>query len=183
VKPRQRDEVLIAEVAAQVYRRRKELGLTLRGLSLRTGLTENYLGTVENKLRDLSLSSLAHLARGLGCVAHDLLGPLGLSLEQRKSVEDEVAMMLHAHRECLRNRHGVAYTSTVRFDLRDSYWGQAFGTLLGCMKFGAINIPGTADHVMAEIEARVLREENFGGSNECDHCLERYGKDGAGRKR
>jgi transcriptional regulator with XRE-family HTH domain len=186
VKPRQRDEALIAEVAAQVRRRRQELGLTLQDLAQRTGLTQGYVGSIEQGRRDVGVSSIGHLARGLGCAARDLFGPPGLIPEQRKSVEDEVAMMLHAHRDCLRNKKQD--TSKIRFDCRDGYYGEALGVMrelaaLGYASFGPVNVPGYLNYWMAQIEDRVLREENFGGSNECDHCLERYGKDGAGRKR
>lgn len=106
--------------------------------------------------------------------------------KHKRAIEDEIAMMLHAHRDCLRNQRQD--TAKVRFDCRDGYYGEAFGILralkvLGYGNFGACNVPGNLSYWMKQIEYRVLAEENFGGSNECDHCLERYGKDGAGRKR
>lgn len=186
MKPRQRDEALIAEVAAQVYRRRKELGLTLAQLAQRAGVTQNHIGNIEGGKVDVTTSSIGYLAKGLGCAPRDLLGPPGLSHEQRRAVEDEVAMMLHAHRDCLRNR-GVD-TSKTRFDTRCSYWGEAFGILRGLKVLGHGNWGPDAgldnlQRLFGELQDRALREENYGGSNECDHCLERYGKDGAGRKR
>lgn len=116
-----------------------------------------------------------------------ILMRVGLTDEQKKAFEDEIAMMLHASRDCLRTkgRHDAA---RIRFDVSDGYYGEAFGILralkvLGYAEFGAVNHDDTLSAWLRAIENRVLAEENFGGSNECDHCLARYGKDGAGRRR
>jgi len=111
---------------------------------------------------------------------------VGLSKELQAKIEAEVVMILHAHRDCLRNQKQD--TSKVTFDVRDGYYGEAFGVmramvLLGYISWGASNIPGNANSWMHELESRVLREENYNGSNECDHCFNRYGHDGAGRTR
>jgi transcriptional regulator with XRE-family HTH domain len=50
----------------EVRRRREALGLTLDELAKRSGLTPNYIGTIENELRDPSLSTARNLAKGLG---------------------------------------------------------------------------------------------------------------------
>lgn len=64
-------------------------------------------------------------------------------------VEREVKMMLHAHRDCLRNK-GVD-TTKVRFDCRDGYYGEAFGimrglNLMGFGYFGSSNLDATNPH-------------------------------------
>jgi transcriptional regulator with XRE-family HTH domain len=61
----------------EVRRRRKVLGLTLEQLAERSGLTPNYLGTVEAGKRDPSLSTVFGIAKGLGIPAGDLLGSSG----------------------------------------------------------------------------------------------------------
>jgi transcriptional regulator with XRE-family HTH domain len=58
----------------EVRRRRKALGLTLEQLAERSGLTPNYIGTVENGRRDPSLSTISALARGLGVPTGELIG-------------------------------------------------------------------------------------------------------------
>lgn len=58
----------------EVRRRRKALGMTIEQLAERSGLTPNYVGTVEIGDRDPSLSTLAALARGLGVNPSELLG-------------------------------------------------------------------------------------------------------------
>lgn len=58
----------------EVRRRREALGLTLDELAKRSGLTPNYIGTIENELRDPSLSTARNLARGLGIPLGDLFG-------------------------------------------------------------------------------------------------------------
>lgn len=58
----------------EVRRRRVALGLTLEQLAERSGLTPNYIGTVENGRRDPSLSTVMSLANGLGVPAGELVG-------------------------------------------------------------------------------------------------------------
>lgn len=58
----------------EVRRRRRALELTLEQLAERSGLTPNYIGTVENGRRDPSLSTVLSLARGLGLAPGELLG-------------------------------------------------------------------------------------------------------------
>jgi transcriptional regulator with XRE-family HTH domain len=61
----------------EVRRRRGALGLTLEQLAERSGLTPNYIGTVENGRRDPSLSTVLALAKGLGVAPGELLGGVG----------------------------------------------------------------------------------------------------------
>ena len=61
----------------EVRRRRVALGLTLEELAERSGLTPNYIGTVENGRRDPSLSTVMSLANGLGVPAGEL-GPIAM---------------------------------------------------------------------------------------------------------
>lgn len=61
----------------EVRRRRGALGLTLEQLAESSGLTPNYIGTVENGRRDPSLSTVLALAKGLGVTPGELLGGIG----------------------------------------------------------------------------------------------------------
>lgn len=61
----------------EVRRRRRSLGMTLEQLAERSGLTPNYVGTVEAGLRDPSLSTVLSLARGLSVPPGELIGGLG----------------------------------------------------------------------------------------------------------
>jgi transcriptional regulator with XRE-family HTH domain len=63
----------------EVRRRREALGLTLEELAERSGLTPNYIGTIENGHRDPSMSSVIALAAGLGVDVTTLFGQGGLS--------------------------------------------------------------------------------------------------------
>lgn len=121
-------------------------------------------------------------------VRHWITRRLSASLteEQYARVEGEIKSLLHAHRDCLRNRGED--TSDIQFDARDGYYGEAFGVmrglrLLGFGDWGPANVPGNLKSWFSDLCDQVLEEENFGGSNECDHCLEKWGKDGAGRCR
>lgn len=110
----------------------------------------------------------------------------GLDQEMKAKIEAEILMMLHASRDCLRTK-GID-TGAVSFHAMDGYYGEAFGVMralrvLGYGDFGAVNIAGNLSSWFHDLEQCCLVEENFRGSNECDHCLERYGKDGAGRRR
>ncbi len=65
-----------------VRRRRKALGYTIEALGERAELSPNYLGTIENDLRDPSLSTVEKIATALDATAGELLGGVkGLSPE------------------------------------------------------------------------------------------------------
>lgn len=59
-----------------VRRRREALELTLEELAERSGLSPNYIGTVENGRRDPSLSTVLALAKGLRVAPGELFGPI-----------------------------------------------------------------------------------------------------------
>lgn len=107
----------------------------------------------------------------------------------REKLANEIKMMLHACRDCLRNR-GVD-TKRVPFSVNDGYYGEAFGIIRGLsvMGYGTCSgpvnkdVPGNLRFWFHNLEREVLAEENFDGNHECDHCLERYRKDTAGRVR
>jgi len=115
-----------------------------------------------------------------------------LTDKQQVRVEEEVKSLLHASRDCLRNQ---SRPSEIRFDVNDGYYGEAFGIMhgLAILGFGAIDTPVNISHIeyenwnlrfwFEELCSDVLREEHFNGSNECDYCVEHFGKDGAGRVR
>lgn len=113
-----------------------------------------------------------------------------LTPEQEKAISTEIKHMLHAHRDCLRNRKRD--TKKITFDCGDGYYGEAFGILralrtLGYGDFGAINDgkDGNANLKwwFQNLQEQVLQEEHFDSTGECDFCVKRYGKDDAGRTR
>ncbi|HEX7601192.1 MAG TPA: helix-turn-helix transcriptional regulator [Polyangiaceae bacterium] len=57
-----------------VRKKREALGLTLEEFAERSGLSPNYVGTIENERRDPSLSTVLKLAKALRVPAGDLLG-------------------------------------------------------------------------------------------------------------
>jgi transcriptional regulator with XRE-family HTH domain len=57
-----------------IRRKRKALALTLEDLAERSGLTPNFVGSVENGQRDPSLSTVLALAKGLRTPVAELLG-------------------------------------------------------------------------------------------------------------
>ena len=61
----------------EVRRRRLMAGMTLEQLAIRSGLTPNYLGSVELGKRDVSLSTIDSIAEGLGVAPGELLGASG----------------------------------------------------------------------------------------------------------
>ncbi len=109
---------------------------------------------------------------------------------QWEAVKNEIKMTLHASRDCLRNQG--TDTTKIRFSVNDPYYGEAFGILralsvLGYGQvFGAVNTPEDRTNFQwwfHEIQEEVLREENYHGNNQCDHCFERYGNDGVRNRR
>jgi transcriptional regulator with XRE-family HTH domain len=57
-----------------VRRRRQALGLTLDTFGERSGLTPNYIGSIEAGARDVSIGSMVKLAAGLEAPLGELLG-------------------------------------------------------------------------------------------------------------
>jgi transcriptional regulator with XRE-family HTH domain len=64
---------------AEARRRRESLGWTLSDLATRSGLTPNYLGSVELGIRDPSLSTMEKIANGFDVPLMELLGTDELS--------------------------------------------------------------------------------------------------------
>ena len=62
------------EFCAEIRRRRLAAGLTLEQLAERSGLTPNYIGTIENGKRDPSLSTVLAIATGLDLQPGELFG-------------------------------------------------------------------------------------------------------------
>ncbi len=58
----------------EIRRRRRSLGMTIEELAERSGLTPNYVGTIEIGQRDPSLSTVVALARGLSVAPAELVG-------------------------------------------------------------------------------------------------------------
>jgi hypothetical protein len=109
----------------------------------------------------------------------------------REKIEAEVKLMLHCHRDTLRNQ-GKVDTTHIRVDVTEGFYGEAFGIMralqvLGYGQFESSNLPGTKHGFkqdiqnlrwwFCEIEEEVLKEEGFYTDNRCKWCLEKYGKD------
>ncbi len=62
------------EFGQEIRRRRQALHLTLEQLAEASGLTPNYIGTIENGKRDPSLSTVMALAKGLRAKPAELFG-------------------------------------------------------------------------------------------------------------
>jgi len=122
----------------------------------------------------------------------------------RASVEAEIKMLLHAGRDCLRNKGRD--TTKISFDANDGYFGEAFGVLrcleiMGYGYYGSSNLDALTEqspnHIRgssvrnvtskeqnlmwwsSEIRDQVLKEEGFYGDHRCEWCMEKYGKDTA----
>lgn len=109
-----------------------------------------------------------------------------------RAIEEQVKDLLHASRDCLRNQG--QNTSKITFNYRNDYYAEAAG-ILRCLKilgYGYIALGGQPDKNIPKrnivwwfdyLQKQVLKEENFGKSNECNFCVRAWGKDGAGRTR
>jgi transcriptional regulator with XRE-family HTH domain len=69
--------VAAVKFGLEIRRRRKGVGMTLEQLAERSGLTPNYVGTIEMGRRDPSLSTILALARGLSVSPGELIGGMG----------------------------------------------------------------------------------------------------------
>jgi transcriptional regulator with XRE-family HTH domain len=64
---------MAARFGREVRRQREARGMTLQILAKRSGLTANFIGTVENGKRNPSLSTVFSLSRGVGVKPGELL--------------------------------------------------------------------------------------------------------------
>jgi transcriptional regulator with XRE-family HTH domain len=63
----------VKRFGAEIRRRRQSLDLSLADLSERVGLTSNFIGTIENGMRNPSISTVLSLAKGLGAPPAELI--------------------------------------------------------------------------------------------------------------
>ncbi len=116
--PRAREDREAADVVVafgcEVRRRRLERGWTLETLADVSGVTPNYIGSIENGLRNPTLATMARLAKGLGVPLGDLLGMPKLSPE-----EVGVARLLMALPEEVRASVAGALGALVAWAARD----------------------------------------------------------------
>jgi transcriptional regulator with XRE-family HTH domain len=63
----------LARLGREIRLRRIALGWSLEDFAEACGMTGNYLGVVENGLRDPHIGMLVSIAKGLGCSVADLL--------------------------------------------------------------------------------------------------------------
>lgn len=123
---------------------------------------------------------------------------LGMSLrldippELKVKLEEEIKRILHAQRDCMRNLHEDTTQHKWCCSPQHAcgtYDAETFGILRALQVMGLGQISKSTHHSddlstwREGLMEEVLKEENFGGSNECDFCLKTWGKDGAGRKR
>lgn len=124
-----------------------------------------------------------------------------------KHISGEIKGMLHASRDCLRNKQIAGEkidTGEIAFQAFDGYYGEAFGMIrtlhiLGYGYMGSSNLDGTSttgnrydsfqkEHNLRwwfhQLENEVLFEENWHHRprrdpdyGRCEYCLARYGKD------
>jgi hypothetical protein len=120
---------------------------------------------------------------------YDLYKRLPNSIESK--LADEITMLLHASRDCLRNQN--VDTTKIQFDCRDGYFGEAFGiaramVTIGCGYFGSSNLDAVQEHKsdhpehhrrwwMRELEQLVLQQEGFYSDHRCQYCFDKYHKD------
>jgi transcriptional regulator with XRE-family HTH domain len=64
----------IEALGREIRRRRQAQGMTLEALAEATGITPNYIGSIENGQRDPGLSTVMRIAHGLRLPLAELLG-------------------------------------------------------------------------------------------------------------
>jgi len=121
---------------------------------------------------------------------------LAMPPDMLEALGGEIKALLHSNRDAMRNR-GID-TRTWAFDVRDGYYGEAFGILralfvMGYGYLGPVNISGLEDKRreclqpeqnlnwwFSELNREVLAEEGWADkTHRCEWCRERYGKDTA----
>jgi len=125
-----------------------------------------------------------------------------LTATELEKFRNDIKSLLHAHRDCLRNQGRD--TRKLTFDVRDGYYGEAFGMMrtleiLEYGYFGSNNLNAVEEHSkrsghkptqisvdkifpednlkwwFGELEKEVLQEEGYyDGSYFCPICEEKY---------
>lgn len=145
-------------------------------------LNDGYLVMVSTRRYKMSLAGRTRLGR---------TAALDIPLELKRDVAAEIKMLLHAQRDAMRNLGED--TTKVKWCCAahacGTYDAETFGILRALKVMGMGEIHPTLHETTSldtwreELRCEVLEEEHFGGSNECDFCLDHWGKDGAGRSR
>jgi hypothetical protein len=169
------------------------------------GLVANQ-ASIHKRWANRVLHSLSHAQRarcspeGLWArISFDDHNLRDLSHNDRTYIARDVRQALHASRNHTRDLR--MDTTKIAFNIHDAYYGEAWGILraLVSLRYGVLQ-PTQRVHTLEggrypastsrdlnvwfhEIEQQVLADEHFGGNNECDYCMDRYGRDGAGRTR
>lgn len=68
-----KDEKFHMIIAKNIYHRRQVIGLSQGALADNCGLHRTYIGSIERDERNLTVNTLARIAKALGCTAADLL--------------------------------------------------------------------------------------------------------------
>lgn len=113
--------------------------------------------------------------------------PIKLTPERIQLIEAEVKIMLHASRDCLRDKYDPNDKRSrdprkVTFSVNCGYYGEAFGIMRAVrlffgMDFGAVNVPGNLNSWFHRLQDEVLAEEGFGKDGKCAYCMKHYHKD------
>ena len=98
-----------------------------------------------------------------------------LTENEWETIKQEIQMLLHAHRDCLRNQGKD--TKNILFDARDGYYGEAFGILrtLALLGYGTLDQPCNIPEIRTNLHwwfYKIQREEL--DSNGMFHLIQRY---------
>jgi hypothetical protein len=102
------------------------------------------------------------------------------------NIEHEVCMLLHTARDTMRNRDED--TTKITFPVNNPYYCEAFGIMRGLAVLGYGELKsGDDSRDLLEwfdwLQKKVLEEEHFESTNECDYCFLTYGKDAVRKRR
>lgn len=114
------DQLAIMDVSSPIHARRTALGLSLAGLSERSGVSKAMLSDIERGAKSPTIKTLSHVASGLGCSVSDLLDETGaerselLSPDTCPSVHDQESGAIRRLLSTGLLHHGI---ELVRYDL------------------------------------------------------------------
>ena len=109
-----------------------------------------------------------------------------LTEHQHAEVVRMAKVLLHASRDWQRNK-GEDTTKSYH-NVNSPYYAEAFGIMRGLALVNHGNLVGGNSPFglrtwFNNLANEVLKEENIDGSNECDFCLQNYGKDAIRNRR
>ena len=143
------------------------------------------------KLTEKQVLAISRDVKNLLHCSRDCMRNMYAELE-RRAFDLRKDARISDYESYIKHQKDINDARRASFRVNDGYYGEAFGMMRTLHNLGYGDLYGQYDAHdfhnlkwwLRTLEEQVLEEEGFrNGTHHCDHCLKRWGKDGAGRTR